>query len=203
MFIDFVIKTLKDKVMKAIFSKPHYLVLLFLLGSSFSYSQTVFDFYGNYVIQPEEEYYSGKIILKSQDTLVGAVSLNYRIKEDFATLFNNGMQELQIPNENIEKIVLIKDNSFTEFERIENSKLLYRVVYSGKAKIYDSSSKPLNGSLVSGVFVKENDQVHNLFDFWSSGPKQDLIAYINKRDNENFKRKDFKSTNEIFAYLDK
>lgn len=189
--------------MKTISFKPYYFILLFLLGSSFSYSQTVFDFYGNYVIQPEEDYYSGKIILKSQDTLVGAVSLNYRIKEDFATLFNDGTQEVKIPNENIEKIVLMKDNSFTEFERIENSKLLYRVVYSGKTKIYDSSSKPLNGSLVSGVFVKENDQVHNLFDFWSSGPKQDLIAYINKRDNENFKRKDFKSTDEIFAYLDK
>lgn len=189
--------------MKTIFSKPYYFVLLFLLGSNFSYSQTVFDVYGNYVIQQEDDYYQGKIILKSQDTLVGLVSLNYRIKEDFATLFNDGMQEIKIPNQNIEKIILVKDNAVTEFESIENSKLLYRIVYSGKSKIYDSSSKPLNGSLVSGVFVKENDQVHNLFDFWSSGPKQDLITYINKRDNENFKKRDFKSTNEIFAYLDK
>jgi len=189
--------------MKTIFSKPYYFVLLFLLSSSFSYSQTVFDFYGNYVIQPEDDYYSGKIILKSQDTLVGAVSLNYRINEDFVTLINDGTQEQKIPNEKIEKIVLLKDNAFTEFESIENSKLLYRIVHSGKTKIYDSSSKPLNGSLISGVFVKENNQVYDLFDFWSSGPKQDLITYINKRDNANFKRRDFKSTDEIFAYLDK
>jgi|GEM_PF-3574418 len=191
--------------MKTISLKPYYFVLFLVFASNFSYSQAVFDFNGNYIIQPEEEqYYPGKIILKSKDTLIGMVSLNYRIKENFSALFDDGIQAIKIPNESIGKIVLAdKHNSLTEFESIDNSKLLYRVLYSGKMKIYDSSSRPQNGSLVSGVFIKEDDRVQNLFNFWSSGPKQDLIDYINKRDNEHFKRRDFKTTDEIFAYLDK
>ena len=174
-----------------------------MLVSSFSYSQ-VFDFYGNYIIQPEEDYYPGKIILKSNDTLVGSISLNYRIKENFVALLNDGIKEIKIPNEGISKIILEdKNNTLTEFESIDNSKLVFRILHSGKTKIYDSSSKPKNGSLVGGVFVVENNTVNDLFDFWSSGSRQDLITYINKRDNENFKKRDFKNLNEIFAYIDK
>lgn len=190
--------------MKTISLKPCCLVLFFLFASNFSYSQAVFDFYGNYVIQQEEESYSGSIILKSQNTLTGMISINYRMKENFSALFDDGVQKVKVPNESIEKVFLAdSNNNLSEFESIDGSKLLYRILYSGKMKIYDSSSKPQNGSLVSGIFIKENDQIHSLFNFWSSGPKQDLINYINKRDNEHFKRRDFKTTDEIFAYLDK
>lgn len=189
--------------MKTTFLKPYYFVFIFMFVCSFSYSQ-VFDFYGNYIIQPEEEYHPGKILLKSNDTLVGLISLNYRIKENFVALFDDGIKEIKIPNENIDKIILEdKSNSMTEFESIDNSKLLYRILHSGKTKIYDSSSKPNNGNLVGGVFVVEDNRVNDLFDFWSSGSKQDLITYINKRNNENFKKRDFKNLNEIFAYIDK
>ncbi|RZK08837.1 MAG: hypothetical protein EOO46_13920 [Flavobacterium sp.] len=190
--------------MKAITLKPYYFVLSFLFTITVSYSQTVFDHNGNFVIQQDEEYYPGKIILKSNDTLVGKISLNYRIKENFSALFNDGAKEVKIPNESIGKIILSnRNNEWTEFESLDNSKQLYRILYSGKVKIYDSSSKPQGGNLVSGVFIKENDKVYSLFNFWSSGPKQDLIDYINKRDGENFKRRDFKNSDEIFAYLDK
>lgn len=189
--------------MKTTILKSYYFLLFFALTSSFSYSQ-VFDFYGNYVIQPEEDFYPGKIILKSNDTLKGSINLNYRINNDFVALFDDGIKEIKIPNEDIRKIVLEdKNKSMTEFESVENSKLLYRILYSGRAKIYDSSSKPQNGSLVSGVFIVENNKAHNLFNFWSSGPKQDLISYINERDKMNFKKKDFKNVDEIFAYIDK
>jgi len=189
--------------MKTTIFKSYYFVLVFLLTTSFSYSQ-VFDFYGNYVIQPEEDYFPGKIVLKSNDTLKGSISLNYMTKDDFVALFDDGIKEIKIPNEDIMKVVLEdKNKSITEFESIDNSKLLYRILYLGKAKIYDSSSKPQNGSLVSGVFIVENNKAHDLFDFWSSGPKQDLISYINKRDKMNFKKKDFKNVDEIFAYIDK
>lgn len=189
--------------MRTTIFKSYYFAFVFLLTSSFSYSQ-VFDFYGNYIIQPEEDFYLGKIILRSNDTLKGSISLNYRVNNDFVALFDDGIKEIKIPNDDIMKVVLEDENkAATEFESIENSKLLYRILYSGKAKIYDSSSKPQNGSLVSGVFIVENDKVHNLFDFWSSGAKQDLISYINKRDKMNFKRRDFKNVDEIFAYIDK
>ena len=190
--------------MKAITLKPYYFVLFFLFTITFSYSQTVFDHNGNFVIQQDEEYYPGKIILKSQDTLVGMISLNYRLKENYVALFDDGIQEVKISNESIGKIILSsRNNDLTEFESLDNSKLLYRILYSGKVKVYDSSSRPQNGNLVSSVFIKENDLVYRLFNFWSSGPKQDLIDYINQRDGENFKRRDFKNSDEIFAYLDR
>ena len=190
--------------MKAITLKPYYFVLFFLFTITVTYSQAVFDHHGNFVIQQDEAYYPGKIILKSNDTLVGKISLNYRIKENFSALFNDGIKEVKIPNDSIAKIILsYKNNELTEFESLDNSKQLYRVLYSGKVKIYDSSSRPQAGNLVSGVFIKENDQVYGLFNFWSSGPKQDMIDYINKRDGENFKRRDFKTNDAIFAYLDK
>lgn len=190
--------------MKAIILKLYYFVLFFLFIIGSSYSQTVFDHNGNFVIQQEEEYYHGKIILKTQDTLAGRIALNYRAKENFYALFDDGTKEIRIPNENIAKIVFTsKNNVFTEFESLDKSKLLYRVLHSGKVKVYDSSSRPQSGNLVGGVFVKDKDQVHGLFNFWSSGPKQDLINYINERDGANFKRSDFKTPEEIFAYLDK
>lgn len=189
--------------MKPTIFKSYYFILFFVLTSSFSYSQ-VFDFYGNYIIQPEEQFYPGKIVVKSNDTLVGSISLNYRVKEDFVALFDDGTQKIRITNDEITKVILEdKNGATTEFEKIEDSKLLYRILYYGNAKIYDSSSKPNDGSLVAGVFVVENNEVHNLFDFWSSGSKQDLITYINKRDNEKFKKRDFKNFDEIFAYIDK
>ncbi|RZJ99898.1 MAG: hypothetical protein EOO46_21620 [Flavobacterium sp.] len=190
--------------MKAITLKPYYFVLFFLFPITVSYSQTVFDHHGNFVIQQDEEYYPGKIILKSNDTLVGRISLNYRTKENFSALFNDGAKDVKIPNERIGKIIFSdRNNEVTEFESLDNSKQLYRILYSGKVKIYDSSSRPQGGNLVGGVFIKEDNQIYSLFNFWSSGPKQDIIDYINKRDGVNFKRRDFKSSDEIFAYLDK
>ncbi|MFY0482068.1 hypothetical protein ACI6PS_05630 [Flavobacterium sp. PLA-1-15] len=190
--------------MKAITLKPYYFVLFFLFTISVSYAQTVFDHNGNFVIQQDEEYYPGKIILKTNDTLIGRISLNYRIKENFSALFNDGTNDVKIPNKSIGKIILFdRNNEVTEFESLDNSKQLYRILYSGKVKIYDSSSRPQAGNLVGSVFINENNQVYSLFNFWSSGSKQDLIDYINKRDGENFKRRDFKTNDAIFAYLDK
>ena len=67
---------------------------------------------------------------------------------------------------------------------------------NGKRKIYDESSKPTT-NLVGEIFVKEELNLKSLYNFWSSGPKQDLINYINERDNKSFRKKDFKNIDEF------
>lgn len=82
------------------------------------------------------------------------------------------------------------------FEKIDENEKLYRIVGNGKRKIYDESSKPTS-NLVGELFVKEELNLKSLYNFWSSGPKQDLIDYINKRDDKNFIKKDFNTISEL------
>lgn len=147
-------------------------------------------------------FFNGKISLNDNTTLTGEISLNHKHNGVYTTILKSGDLCKYIPNNMISTVILNENK--TTFIAINNSIKLYREVFKNTTKnivVYDTSEAPFNGALIAEVFVKENDQVTNTFDFWTSGPKQDLINYLRKRDRVQYKRKDFNSLQDIFETL--
>lgn len=162
---------------------------------------TVFDQLNNKEFNP---FYKGEIQLKNGNSLTGKVSLNYAENKEYETVIRQQDSLKFIPNKEIEDVVLYsEEGSKTNFSALDQKGLLYRKVYQNKNEltVYDSANRPYNNKLIATIFVKENDFIVNTFDFWTSGPKKDLVNYLNKRDGTNYKNRDFKTLEDLFEKL--
>ncbi len=191
---------LKSKIMNAISRIPLILVLL-LTFPTMSFSQ-IYNDENEQVIPETTSFYHGQIVLNDMTVVKGLININYRQKERFVTRVKSEGKILYIPNNEILLVTLSSKNNNgvleNSFEKIDVDEKLYRIVGNGKRKIYDESSKPTT-NLVGEIFVKEGLNSKSLYNFWSSGPKQDLIDYVNKRDNKDFRKKDFNNVDELIA----
>lgn len=178
------------------------LFILFLTSPIISFSQ-IYNSEDEQVIHETITFYEGKVTMNDNTEINGLVSINHRRNKKFVTIVKSDGRTTYIPNHEIVAVTMIsKINNTTlenTFEKIEMNGKLYRIVGIGKRKIYDESTKP-STNLVGELFVKEQLNTHSLYNFWSSGPKQDLINYINKRDNKLFTKKDFKTKEELIEY---
>ncbi|NRR92587.1 hypothetical protein HSX10_13520 [Winogradskyella undariae] len=151
--------------------------------------------------------YDGKIILKDSTILTGRISVNHHFDNKMITVLNENYAYKLIDNEMIKEVEIINhENEITvetKFINLNKDEKLYRLVYqkNSKISIYDSSDSPQNNSLVGKVFVKENNIITDTWNFWTSGPKKDLINYLNDREGTNYKIRDFKSLNDLFVKL--
>lgn len=158
-------------------------------------------------INDEIYFYDGLINLKNNEILEGSISLNHIKDGKYSVILRTKDSCTYISNEDIEDVVLLEKNkhnvSQTRFVLLENHQKLLRELYfkDSENAIYDAMEKPFDGSVMNDVYVKENGSLIRLFDFWTSGPKKALINYINKRDNKKYKRRDFKSLEQLFATL--
>ena len=150
-------------------------------------------------------FYNGKVNLKDNNSIDGRVSINNKRFGEYFTIVRTKDSCVYIPNAKINSVVLNENHKGTtietKFELLNDGDKLYRQIYHNNTKnvtVYDSSEKPFRNRLGYGVFVKEKDLLTYTYNFWSSGPKKDLINYINKRDKTKFKRRDFKSLQELF-----
>lgn len=152
-------------------------------------------------------FFEGKITLKDSTVLVGKISVNQYYQNRLITIFNNNDQYEPIDNEIIKDVNLRHDENQitkeTKFQNISEDNRLYRLVHQKDSNIsvYDSSDIPQENSLVGKVYVKENNSITDTWNFWTSGPKKDLINYLNDRDGTNYKRRDFKALDDLFAML--
>ncbi|WP_418636708.1 hypothetical protein [Winogradskyella sp.] len=152
-------------------------------------------------------FFEGKITLKDSTVLVGKISVNQYYQNRLITIFNNNDQYEPIDNEIIKDVNLRHDENQitkeTKFQNISEDNRLYRLVHQKDSSIsvYDSSDNPQENSLVGKVYVKENNSITDTWNFWTSGPKKDLINYLNDRDGTNYKRRDFKALDDLFAML--
>ncbi|WP_299335537.1 hypothetical protein [uncultured Psychroserpens sp.] len=155
----------------------------------------------------DSKFYDGEIYLKNQDTLRGSISLNHAKAKTYAAILSTDDGYEYISNQEIESVVLYgeyRDQALSSrFVPLKDHELLYREVYKKDehTAIYDGSTNPFRGILVGRVLVKDHNTIEDIFNFWASGPKKDLINYINKRDNKNYKRRDFKTIEDLFAKL--
>lgn len=184
--------------MKAI-SKIRLLFILLLTFPTMSFSQ-IYNEEDEQVIPETISFHKGEIIMNDMTVIKGLVNINYRQKKKLVTVVKSEDKISYIPNSEILLVTISSKNNDNllenSFEKIEVNGKLYRIVGNGKRKIYDESSKPTT-NLVGEIFVKEESNLESLYNFWSSGPKQDLINYINKRDNKDFRKKDFNNIDEL------
>lgn len=190
--------------MKATTTHPLMLFFILLISAPFASAQMIGS--DEYIFPPETLYfYDGTVTLNNNEVLTGAISLNLKTNKTYFTVIDDGTSIRYIPNTEIAQIALINKNNTalgTEsvFEKLGDGSRLYRRIAKGSVAVYDSSSRPFEGNMVSGVFIKDDNKVHSIFNFWTSGAKQDLLNYINKRDNTKYKRSDFKSVTDLIAY---
>ena len=180
------------------------LVLLLVLSNSKLYSQIGSD-ENEFVIVETPYFFEGEVKLNSNETIHGLISLNQKQNGEYTTAVKNGKSTQYFSNATLQCVVLFSKNKTisgtTKFEKLPHSEKFYRILKEGNTTIYDTSLKPFDGNLVGEIYVKEENTIRSIFNFWSSGPKQDLIDFLNKRDSKNFKRKDFKSTNVLLDYV--
>ena len=152
-------------------------------------------------------YYDGQVNLKNNQTVKGLISINQRRYKSYVTILKTEKDCIYIPNNSIDNVVLYEDNSRdykqTSFVSIKGHDKLLREVYKkdDKTIVYDMLKKPFDGKTMNDIYIKENDKLVSIFNFWSSGSKKDLINYINKRDDKTYRRRDFKSLKDLFAKL--
>ncbi len=175
----------------------------FVKGQELSFIEQQLIF-GTYTAD-DNSFYDGEIHLKNSEILKGSISLNLKNHGQYATLLIGKDEHTYIPNDEI-NYVLVSDNdqsSKTKFVSIQGQSKLFRELYrkNDQTIVYDLLEKPFDGRIMNDIHIKAQGKLVSIFDFWTSGPKKDLINYINKRDGMNYRRRDFKSLDDLFAKL--
>ncbi len=204
--------------------KKIYLLLALLLFTSFyfslkaqnsdliSASLTLLNSVNNdcdccHTLNMNQPFYEGKIILKDSTVYIGKINVNQPFENKMITILNIDNNYTPIDNALIKEVHLEhtenKNLTETKFINLNSDERLYRLIYQNESlvTVYDSSNKLLDDLLVGRIIIKENNTLIDTWNFWSSGPKKDLINYINERDFTNFKQRNFKSLNDLFAKL--
>lgn len=182
-------------------------LLSILFFTQLSFSQIINDEIGAIIFFSEEDiFYDGQLILSNNDTISGSISLNHFKKDGYVTKFEDDKGLRPIFNKDISQVILThtdKNGNTTQtlFLKLDDSLKFYRVLKEGSVTVFDSSVRPYNGNLVASVLIKSDEEIIDTFNFWSSGPKQDLINYLNEREGTSCKRRDFKSVDEIISLV--
>ncbi|WP_299225793.1 hypothetical protein [uncultured Psychroserpens sp.] len=149
-------------------------------------------------------FFDGTIKLNNNDVLNGRVSINHIKDQKLSVILKSEHKTKYIPNQDIKEVILNnKDGVKTKFITLTNDNKLYREIFSNtnNVTVYDTSKHPFDGRLIGEVLIDNDGTLINTYDFWASGPKQGLINYVSKRDGIKYKRRDFKSLQELFAIL--
>jgi len=182
-------------------------LLSILFFTQLSFSQIINDGIGAIIFFSEEDiFYDGQLILSNNDTISGSISLNHFKKDGYVTKFEDDKGLRPIFNKDISQVILThtdKNGNTTQtlFLKLDDSLKFYRVLKEGSVTVFDSSVRPYNGNLVASVLIKSDEEIIDTFNFWTSGPKQDLINYLNEREGTSYKRRDFKSVDEIISLV--
>lgn len=158
-------------------------------------------------INDDVYFFDGQINLKNNEVINGLVSINH-IKDDKQSVILRANDCWDyIPNEEINSVILfsIENNDYieTKFVSIENQEKLFRELYvkDSENAIYDLHEKPFDDRVIVDIYVLEDNKLIRTYNFWHSGPKADLINYFKDRDNKDYRRRDFKSLDDLFAKL--
>lgn len=95
---------------------------------------------------------------------------------------------------------LITKHSYMDFIHIDNSKSLYRKIYSGSIEIYDDNycTDEYPGYIEDRLVVVDNGTI---IPPSNSSPKKHLVTCINKKFNKDLKASDFKQRIDVIRWL--
>ncbi|WP_292944581.1 hypothetical protein [Olleya sp. UBA1516] len=151
------------------------------------------------------DFYKGEMTLTDGTILIGYFSLNNSITDNYVVLHDDGETYHYYCKDEINDVMLYNPNSDsnTVFEFIKDDGKLYRKVYDNNKDVivYDTANYPFDNTLVDQVIIDVDNQLIETWNFWTSGPKHDLIKYLRDRDNIRYKRNQFKSLDDIFEKL--
>ncbi|MEL0643195.1 hypothetical protein V6251_02300 [Olleya sp. Ti.3.14] len=151
------------------------------------------------------DFYKGEMTLTDGSILIGYFSLNNSSTDNYVVLHDDGETYHYYCKDEINDVMLYNPNSDsnTIFEFIKDDGKLYRKVYDNNKDVivYDTANYPFDNSLVDQVIIDVDNQLIETWNFWTSGPKHDLIKYLRDRDNIRYKRSQFKSLDDIFEKL--
>ncbi|WP_299116742.1 hypothetical protein [uncultured Winogradskyella sp.] len=192
-----------------IFQKSSVLLCFILAFTTLNAQELDLNLVNLTIIQNSNDYsfYNGEVHLKTNETLKGRISLNHINDNQYAVLLKTDQGHTYISNEDVNSVILFNNGkhqiSETKFVAFDGYGKLFRELYKkdDETAIYDSMEKPFDNRIMSGVYVLEDNNLMSIYNFWSSGPKKDIINYINDRDSSNYKRKDFESLNDLFSML--
>ncbi|WP_225035810.1 hypothetical protein [Winogradskyella sp. SM1960] len=158
-------------------------------------------------INTNQPFFEGKVILKDSSVYKGNISINQPFENKMFTILKIDNTYNPLENDLIKEVHLTHTEEETPKEtkyiNLNSDERLYRLIYKNDDLVsaYDASNEPFDKSLIGRIFIKENKTLTDTWNFWSSGPKKDVINYINDRDDTNYKRRDFESLNDLFAKL--
>ena len=151
------------------------------------------------------DFYKGEMTLNNGSILIGYFSLNNSSTDNYVVLHDDGETYHYYCKDEIKDVMLYNPNSDnnTIFEFIKDDGKLYRKVYDNNKDVivYDTANYPFDNTLVDQVILDVDNQLIETWNFWTSGPKHDLIKYLRDRDNIRYKRSQFKSLDDIFEKL--
>ncbi|MEQ3664776.1 MULTISPECIES: hypothetical protein [unclassified Olleya] len=151
------------------------------------------------------DFYKGELTLNDGSILIGYFSLNNSSTDNYVVLHDDGETYHYYCKDEINDVMLYNPNSDsnTIFEFIKDDGKLYRKVYDNNKDVivYDTANYPFDNTLIDQVIIDVDNQLIETWNFWTSGPKHDLIKYLRDRDNIRYKRSQFKSLDDIFEKL--
>ncbi|MFQ3239769.1 MAG: hypothetical protein ACI9NI_002082 [Olleya marilimosa] len=151
------------------------------------------------------DFYQGEMTLNDGSIIIGYFSLNNSIADNYIVLHDDGETYNYYCKDEINDVMLYNPNSDanTMFNFIKDDGKLYRKVFDNNIDVivYDTANYPFDNKLVNEVIIDVNNQLIETWNFWTSGPKHDLIKYLRERDDVRYKRSDFKTLNDIFRRL--
>ncbi|WP_028281906.1 hypothetical protein [Olleya marilimosa] len=151
------------------------------------------------------DFYQGEMTLNDGSIIIGYFSLNNSIADNYVVLHDDGETYNYYCKDEINDVMLYNPNSDanTMFNFIKDDGKLYRKVFDNNIDVivYDTANYPFDNKLVNEVIIDVNNQLIETWNFWTSGPKHDLIKYLRERDDVRYKRSDFKTLNDIFRRL--
>ena len=151
------------------------------------------------------DFYQGEMTLNDGSIIIGYFSLNNSIADNYIVLHDDGETYNYYCKDEINDVMLYNPNSDanTMFNFIKDDGKLYRKVFDNNIDVivYDTANYPFDNKLVNEVIIDVNNQLIETWNFWTSGPKHDLIKYLRERDDVRYKRSDFKTLDDIFRRL--
>jgi len=151
------------------------------------------------------DFYQGEMTLNDGSIIIGYFSLNNSIADNYVVLHDDGETYNYYCKDEINDVMLYNPNSDanTMFNFIKDDGKLYRKVFDNNIDVivYDTANYPFDNKLVNEVIIDVNNQLIETWNFWTSGPKHDLIKYLRERDDVRYKRSDFKTLDDIFRRL--
>jgi hypothetical protein len=161
---------------------------------------------GSILESTEQEiyFYPGEMILADGWLVTGEIAINIRDGNDLINIILTEDEEIVLEPDEIDIIKLYDErNGYTQFEKLPGRRLFSRLVFEKNEsfKVYDSGYRPFTDNLRGRVFIETENEVKDLWSFWTGSSEKDLINYINDRDNQNYRRRDFETVQNIFDKL--